>query len=191
MLSAHGARANWSAPASSPWLPKTAILRIQPLSVCQSARILTNSHSADHSRGLNLSLVKTCHAPAQYDISVIGVALRVAIPGERRPSGRLHLPASQCTRRGVKTTVQNGVAAAGHSTQKTMRRPCEVISNDQPSPESTVGSHRRGMDKTKRGVGGPRLRLDQLGSPASHNTLLCCRCSESGVISASGVKPNG
>lgn len=43
---------------------------------------------------LSLSLVKTCHAPGQYDMSVIGVALRVAIPGERRPSGRLHLPAS-------------------------------------------------------------------------------------------------
>lgn len=134
-----------------PWPRGTAILRIQPLSVCQSARILTNSHPADHSRGLNSPSSRPATRRARYDISVIGVALRMAIPGERRPSVRLH-NACLCARRGVKTTVQNGVAAAGHSTPKTMRRPCEVISNDHPSPESAVGPCRREMVKTKRGV---------------------------------------
>lgn len=74
----------------------------------------------------------------------------------------------------MKTTVQNGVAAAGHSTQKTMRRPCEVISNDHPSPGSYGGvpSAWNGQDKKGRLRAKTAIRSARFTSFPQHATLL-------------------
>ena len=124
---AHAARAKLSAAASTTWL-ETAIPRSFRMPVGQpvSSQCLQHSRCADHSPKVSsLSRQDLPSCRGRYDISIIGGALHMAIPGGRSQSGRLHM---LCLCLGARRDVKKyGPEPHRCSRAQHTPRPCEVI----------------------------------------------------------------